>query len=132
VTFATATPFQDAMAAALETADANGYYDRLKDEYDHRRLLLDAALRNAGLSTLAIGGSYFLMADIAGLGFRIDADFCRFLISEVGVAAIPPSAFYEKPEEAPLLARFCFAKRDETLIAAGERLGTLRGRLSPQ
>jgi aspartate/methionine/tyrosine aminotransferase len=61
-----------------------------------------------------------------------DVAFCRFLTSEIGVAAVPPSAFYADPARAPLLARFCFAKREETLRAAGERLGRLRqGKTGP-
>ncbi len=127
VTFATSTPFQEAMATAMEVAPGLGYYDRLKAEYAARRALLRAALEDNGLPTLAIAGSYFLMADIAALGFPDDVAFCRYLTTEVGVAAIPPSAFYADPARAPLLARFCFAKREETLHAAAERLACLRG-----
>jgi aspartate/methionine/tyrosine aminotransferase len=126
VTFATSTPFQEAMAVALELAAENGYYEQLRAEYTARRDLLDAALRDAGLTTLPIGGSYFLLADIAPLGFADDAAFCRYLASEIGVAAIPPSAFYADPSRAPQLARFCFAKRPETIAAAAERLAALR------
>jgi aspartate/methionine/tyrosine aminotransferase len=61
------------------------------------------------------------------MGFPDDVSFCRYLTAEVGVAAIPPSAFYAETARAPLLARFCFAKRDETLRAAAERLQKLRG-----
>ncbi len=130
VTFASATPFQEAMATAFETADDRGYYDQLRAEYTHRRDLLRDALHTAGLQTLPIGGSYFLMADIAGLGFPDDAAFCRFLAVEVGVAAVPPSAFYLDQIRAPLLARFCFAKKDETLRAAAERLVHLQSAVS--
>ena len=126
VTFATATPFQEAMAVALELAAENGYYARLRGEYTARRDLLAAALHDAGLATLPIGGSYFLLADIAPLGFPDDAAFCRYLAAEIGVAAIPPSAFYLDPSRAPQLARFCFAKRPETIAAAAERLIALR------
>jgi aspartate/methionine/tyrosine aminotransferase len=126
VTFATSTPFQEAMAVALELAAANGYYDTLRAEYTARRDLLAAALHEAGLATLPIGGSYFLLADIAPLGFPDDAAFCRYLAAEIGVAAIPPSAFYADPARAPQLARFCFAKRPETIAAAAERLVALR------
>ncbi len=128
VTFATATPFQEAMAVALELAATNGYYDTLRVEYTARRDALAAALHAAGLATLPIGGSYFLLADIAPLGFADDAAFCRFLAAEIGVAAIPPSAFYADPARAPQLARFCFAKRPETIAAAAERLLALRHR----
>jgi len=130
VTFASATPFQEAMATAFETAPQRGYYDRLRADYTRRRDLLRAALDDAGLPTLPIGGSYFLMADLAGLGFPDDASFCRFLTSEIGVAAVPPSAFYLDQARAPLLARFCFAKKDQTLRAAAERLVRLTSRIT--
>ena len=126
VTFATATPFQEAMAVALETAPALGYYGRLRPEYDRAaRSRLRDALHGAGLPTLPIGGSYFLMAEFDHLGFPDDAAFCRFLTAEIGVAAVPPSAFYADASRAPLLARFCFAKRDETLVEAARRLQRL-------
>jgi aspartate/methionine/tyrosine aminotransferase len=128
ITFATATPLQAAAAAALEGALANGYYEQFRAEYTARYELLRGILQGAGLPTLPTEGSYFIMADIAGTGFADDANFCRWLTSEVGVAAIPPSAFYADPSSAPLLARFCFAKRDETLRAAGERLARLNNR----
>jgi len=129
VTFASATPFQEAMAEAMEVAWERGYYEQLRLEYARRRALLKDALENAGLPTLSVHGSYFLMADIAGLGFARDTDFCRFLTTEVGVAAVPPSAFYADVSRAPLLARFCFAKREATLLAAAERLRELLGKI---
>jgi aspartate/methionine/tyrosine aminotransferase len=129
VTFATSTPMQHASAVALELALTSDYYDRLRQEYAHRRALLSDVLAASGLPALPIAGAYFLNADISGLGFADDVAFCRWLTSEVGVAAVPPSAFYLDPGRAPLLARFCFAKRDETLQAAAERLSRLRERL---
>jgi aspartate/methionine/tyrosine aminotransferase len=122
VTFASATPFQEAMAVALETAQARDYYTMLSSEYTDRRDRLRAALDTAGLPTLPVEGAYFLMADISGLGFADDLAFCRWLTREIGVAAIPPSAFYLDPARAPQLARFCFAKRNETIQMAAERL----------
>ncbi|MFV9506743.1 MAG: aminotransferase class I/II-fold pyridoxal phosphate-dependent enzyme [Oscillochloridaceae bacterium umkhey_bin13] len=127
ITFATATPLQAAAAAALEGAFAHGYYDELRAEYSARRERLEAVLNVVGLPTLPTEGSYFTMADISQTGFADDAAFCRWLTREVGVAAIPPSAFYADPASAPMLARFCFAKRLETIDAAGERLSRLRG-----
>jgi aspartate/methionine/tyrosine aminotransferase len=126
VTFATSTPFQEAMATAMEVAQQTGYYETLRRQYTARRDLLAGALSSAGLPTLPVQGSYFLLADIAGLGFPDDVAFCRYLTAEIGVAAIPPSAFYSDPARAPLLARFCFAKKEETLRAAAERLQRLR------
>ena len=122
VTFASGTPFQDAMAEALETAGERGYYATFAAEYDERRQAMADVLHGAGFATLPISGSYFLMADIAGRGFDTDAAFCRWLTSEVKVAALPPSAFYVDATTAPMLARFCFAKQLGTIAEAGRRM----------
>ncbi len=124
--FATATPLQEGIAIALEIAAQNNYYQQLKSEYTARRDMLRAVLADSGLPPLPVSGSYFLMSDITGLGFTSDVEFCRYLVSEIGVAAIPPSAFYLQPDTAPPLARFCFAKQRSTMEAAGERLAVLR------
>jgi aspartate/methionine/tyrosine aminotransferase len=126
VTFTNSVPFQEALADALAFADAHGYYDELRATYTRRRDRLARALDAAGLPTLPVQGAYFLLADPGAFGFRDDVSFCRHLCTSVGVAAIPPSAFYADPSSAPLLARFCFAKRDETLDAAADRLRKLR------
>ncbi len=128
VTFATATPFQEAAAAALDLSAANGYYAQLRRAYAERRELLRSLLAAAGLPTLPVQGSYFISADIAALGYADDRAFCRFLTTEIGVAAIPTSAFYSDPAAAPGFARFCFAKQAATLQAAGERLLALKSR----
>lgn len=130
VTFASATPLQDAMAVAMEEAPALGYYDQLAREYDERRVLMREALVGAGLTPLPVEGAYFLMADVSGRGFPDDVAFCRWLTTEIGVAAVPPSAFYLDPARAPLLARFCFAKRPETLRLAAERMRQIPARLA--
>ena len=128
VTFASATPFQEAMAIALEQAPDLGYYSELSRDYHRRRDELKSVLDGANLPTLPVGGAYFLMSDISHLGFETDVAFCRWLTAEIGVAAVPPSAFYLDPARAPLLARFCFAKRAETLRLAAERLATMPAR----
>jgi aspartate/methionine/tyrosine aminotransferase len=125
VTFASATPFQDAMAFALEEARSRDYYGQLSREYEQRHDSLRIALEDAGLPTLPVEGAYFLMADVSHLGFADDVAFCRWLTTEIGVAAVPPSAFYLDSTRAPLLARFCFAKRPETIQLAAERLRML-------
>ena len=122
VTFATATPFQDAMASAMEQARTNGYYGQLRVEYQARRGALAEVLRSAGWEPLPVAGSYFLSVDVSALPFADDVAFCRWLTTEVGVAAIPTSAFYAAPERAPGHARFCFAKRLETIAEAARRL----------
>ncbi|MCC6946041.1 MAG: aminotransferase class I/II-fold pyridoxal phosphate-dependent enzyme, partial [Thermomicrobiales bacterium] len=122
MTFATSTPFQMAMAHALTVAGTNGYYEELSAAYERRRQLLTDILGAAGLTPMPVSGSYFLMSDVAKFGFDSDVEFCTWLIREAGVVAIPPSAFYMDPATAPLHARFCFAKSEDTLEEAGRRL----------
>jgi aspartate/methionine/tyrosine aminotransferase len=129
VTFCSSTPLQEAAADALGWAHETGYFDELRAAYTARRDLLRGILHEAGLPTLPIAGAYFLLVDldpIPELAGIDDVTFCRTLTTEVGVAAIPPSAFYADPRTAPRLARFCFAKRDETLRAAEAKLGGWR------
>lgn len=125
VTFATATPLQEASAVALEQAPLHGYYEQLLAEYEERRALLVKVLSESGLPQLRAEGSYFISCDISVLGKRDTREFCMRLVREQGVAAIPISAFYMDPGSAPPLVRFCFAKKLETIAAAGERLGGL-------
>ena len=124
VTFATSTPMQQASAVALSDAEHNGYYTQLVTEYSARRTLLNSILRATGLPLIDAEGSYFVSVDVSPLGVKDVHTFCRRLTSELGVAAIPIPAFYLAPG-APALARFCFAKKESTLRAAGERLARL-------
>ncbi len=126
VTFTNSVPFQEALADGLALAETHGYYDELRAAYAQRRARLTRALTDAGLPPLPAQGAYFLLADTTSVGFSDDVTFCRHLCTEVGVAAIPTSVFYADPAKAPPLARFCFAKRDETIDAAATRLRKLR------
>lgn len=126
MTFATATPFQEAIATALTEAPGRGYYAALQRAYAERRAALTVALEAAGFAVLPAQGSYFLLTDFAGRDVASDVAFCRWLIDAAGVAAIPPSAFYLDPTTAPRLARFCFAKDLNTLDEAGRRLLKIR------
>ena len=126
VTFTNSVPFQEALADALTLAETHGYYDELRAAYTARRDRLTRVLTGAGLAPLAARGAYFLLCDTTGFGFPDDVTFCRHLCTEVGVAAIPTSVFYADPKTAPPFARFCFAKRDETIDAAAARLAKLR------
>jgi aspartate/methionine/tyrosine aminotransferase len=129
VTFCTVAPTQDAIAYALETAPERGYYEQLRQDYTARLDKLQTALDRAGLKPIRPQGTFFVMSDISDLGFATDVEFARYMTAEVGVACIPPSAFYHDPASAPMLARWCFAKTDETLDAASERLANWkRGR----
>jgi aspartate/methionine/tyrosine aminotransferase len=122
VTFTNAAPFQEALADVLPLAVESGYYDQLRADYRRRRDLLAGVLAQANLPTLPIDGAYFLLTDVAARGEASDAAFCRRLVTELGVAAIPTSGFYADPTTAPQLARFCFAKRDRTIADAAPRL----------
>jgi aspartate/methionine/tyrosine aminotransferase len=122
VTFTSGTPFQEALADVLPVAAAEGYYDRLRDDYRRRRDLLADSLAAAGLEPLPVAGAYFLMTDLGAHGIADDVAFCRRLVTEVGVAAIPTSVFHADPAGAPQFARFCFAKQEATLREAAARL----------
>jgi N-succinyldiaminopimelate aminotransferase len=125
VTFASGTPFQHAAVKALSLDDE--YYAALIRDYQTKRDFLASALSNAGLDVSIPKGTYFIMAGIQPLGFNDDVTFCRYLTKEVGVAAIPPSAFYSDDHK-PLgkgYARFAFCKKMETLEKAAERLSAI-------
>lgn len=126
LTFAVATPFQHAAAEALRAPPS--YFDDFLRGYRERRDHLVAALREAGFGVTAPEGTYFVMADIRPLGWDDDVAFCRHLVEHVGVAAIPPTAFYERKEEGRFLTRWAFCKKVETLQAGVARLrsGPLR------
>ena len=119
LTFTTPPALQRAVAEGLATGD--DYYRSLTADLQRRRDFLAAGLRRVGFVVLPCEGSYFLTADIRPLGFSDDADFCRLLTIEAGVAAVPVSAFYEA-DPPRHYARFCFAKLDETLEEAVRRL----------
>ncbi len=122
VTFATASPLQAATATALRLPDS--YFQELAASYLARREKLLRGLREAGLPAHAPEGSYFILADISHLGFADDVAFCRHLVTQVGVAAIPPSVFYS-PEHKHLgqgFARFAFCKTDGVLEEGVRRL----------
>ncbi|HEX7239801.1 MAG TPA: aminotransferase class I/II-fold pyridoxal phosphate-dependent enzyme [Longimicrobiaceae bacterium] len=124
LTVGAAAPLQAAGAFALSLPPE--YYAHLADDYRARRDLLLPALEEAGFRTFRPDGAYYVMADISGFGFPDDVAFTRHLIREVGVACVPGSSFYSDPACGAHLVRFCFCKRDETLLAAAERLAKLR------
>lgn len=123
MTFTTPPALQQAVAEGLAAGD--DYYGTLVADLERRRDFLAEGLAGAGFEVLPCEGSYFLTADIRPLGFSDDAEFCRRLIAETGVAAIPVSAFYEQ-DPPRHFARFCFAKLDQTLAEAVRRLQAKR------
>ncbi len=122
VTFSVATPFQLAMAEALREADERGYYDKFRAAYRRRRDFLCGVLSDCGLGVITPEGTYFVMTDLRPLGWDDDVAFCRHLTTEVGVAAIPPTAFYANPDAGRHLARWAFCKSLDTLERAATRL----------
>ena len=103
------------------------YYESLAREYRLRRDRLLASLRAAGLRAFTPRGAYYIMTDVAPFGFADDVAFVKFLVEEIGVAAVPGSSFY-KSAAGKQQVRFAFCKRDATLDAAGERLQKLAAR----
>jgi N-succinyldiaminopimelate aminotransferase len=126
ITFAGVAPMQEAAASALLSSDH--YYVELAAMYQAKRDFIVEVLRSSGFKPFVPRGTYFVMADISDFGFPDDISFCRYLTSEIGVAAIPPGAFYHNPADGSRLARFAFCKAQSTLEAAAERLASLRGR----
>jgi aminotransferase len=118
-------PLQEAAVTALEFPDA--YYEQMVKEYEQRRNLFLSFLDRTGLDYSEPEGAYYVLVDISPSGFSDDTEFCYWLAKEVGVAAVPGSSFFKEPVNH--LIRFNFAKRDETLIQAGERLLKLRSYL---
>lgn len=124
LTFTTPNPMQHGAVAALGAPDE--YYEELRESYRRRRDLLAGGLAEIGFRVFVPEGTYFLMADHGVFGFDDDVAFVHHLIREVGVAAIPPSAFYHRKEDGASLVRFAFCKDEATLHEALERLAALR------
>ena len=124
ITYSGAAPLQEAAAVALEVTD--DYYEALNQDYTRKRDFLVKVLQEVGLKPIIPDGTYFVMTDIRDFGFPNDVAFCRYLTKEIGVAAIPPGAFYANPVDGAGMARFAFCKSDETLERAAERLQKLK------
>ncbi len=125
ITFTTPPNLQAAVAFGLGKED--GYFEDMRADFQRSRDRFAAGLRDLGFAVLPSAGTYFLNVDIAPLGESDDVGFCRRLVTENGVAAIPVSAFYAEGAVKNVV-RFCFAKRDATLDAALERLAARRPR----
>jgi aspartate/methionine/tyrosine aminotransferase len=123
VTVGAAAPLQQAGVAALQFKDS--YYTELASTYQDKRDLLLGILENVGFKCFVPKGAYYIMADISNFGFANDTDFCMHMINEIGVGAVPGSSFFSDAADGSHLVRFCFAKKRETLLAAGERLQKL-------
>ncbi|MDQ0472551.1 aminotransferase [Labrys wisconsinensis] len=124
LTFTTPPNLQSAVAYGLGKDDA--YFEGMRRELQRSRDHLAHGLADAGFAVLPSAGTYFLNVDLAASGFgEDDVAFCRRLVAENGVAAIPVSAFYAEAAVRSVV-RLCFAKRPETLDAALGRMTSLR------
>lgn len=118
VTFASNTPIQYALADFISMPDA---YSNLSVFYQDKRDFFRSLIRGSQFTILPCRGSYFQLLDYSNLSDEPEETFARRLTTEFGVAAIPPSAFYQDKDDHRVL-RFCFAKTSQTLEAAAERL----------
>lgn len=124
LTVGAAAPLQEAAVTALELPDS--YYIDLQRLYTQKRAKFLEYLDAAGLEYTEPQGAYYVMIDISEFGWKSDTAFCEWMAREVGVAAVPGSSFFHEPVNN--LIRLHFAKRSETLAAAGERLLRLRSK----
>ena len=122
LTFTTPPNLQSAVAYGLGKDDA--YFSGMRAQFQRSRDRFVSGLRALGLPVLSSSGTYFVNVDLAPLGESNDVSFCERLVREIGVAAIPVSAFYAE-DAVTTVACFCFAKTDATLDAALERLARI-------
>ena len=125
LTVGAAAPLQEAAVVGLEFSDA--YYDELQKLYTHKKDLFINGLKELNIPHTEPQGAYYVMVDISEFGYDSDLDFCVDLIKNVGVAAVPGSSFFKEEENRYI--RFHFAKKDETLLAALNRLKDMRAKM---
>ncbi|MDY7578558.1 pyridoxal phosphate-dependent aminotransferase [Herbaspirillum sp. RTI4] len=119
--FTVNTPVQYALAAYMKNPAP---YLELPAFYQRKRDLFLDGLKNTRFKLVPSGGTYFQCVDYRAISDKSEADFSKWLTTELGVAAIPVSAFYAQPKESGIV-RFCFAKKDETLQLALKRLAAI-------
>ena len=125
LTVGAAAPLQEAVIPGLNFGQ--DYYDKLQATYTHKRDLFLKGLKNVGLEFSEPQGAYYVLMDITPFGYDNDLDFCQVLAKEVGVGAVPGSSFFREPVNH--LIRFHFAKKDETLNEALNRLEAIHKKI---
>ena len=125
LTVGAAAPLQEAAVVGLKFKD--DYYDELQKLYTHKKDLFINGLKELNIPHTEPQGAYYVMVDISEFGYDSDLDFCVDLIKNVGVAAVPGSSFFKEEENRYI--RFHFAKKDETLLAALDRLKDMRAKM---
>ena len=128
LTVGAAAPLQEAAVTGLRFGD--DYYRALADTYTAKRDLFLRGLDDLRIAHTVPQGAYYVLLDVSEFGFADDLEFCEVLARDVGVGAVPGSSFFREPVNH--LIRLHFAKRDETLYDALNRLETLRAKIPPR
>lgn len=125
LTVGAAAPLQEGAARALAFPD--DYYTHLTEMYREKRDFLVGVLQEVGFRVYPPHGAYYIMTDIANLGWDNDLQFARRLIEDIGVAVVPGSSFYRDAQAGRTKIRFCYCKKPETLETAAELLQRVPG-----
>lgn len=125
LTVGAAAPLMEACVVGLKFGDE--YYQELQAHYTHMKNLFVGGLRDIGLQFTEPQGAYYVLVDISEFGYENDYLFCEDLARKVGVGAVPGSSFFR--ENVNHLIRVHFAKQDETLNAALDRLADIRRKM---
>lgn len=125
LTVGAAAPLQEAVIPGLRFD--RSYYEELLAVYTKKRELFLNGLDEIGLSHNVPQGAYYVMMDISEFGYQDDLKFCEDLAARVGVGAVPGTSFFREPVNH--LIRFHFAKKEETLRMALDRLADIRQKL---
>ena len=125
LTVGAAAPLQEAAVTGLRFGD--DYYKWLQDKYTEKRDLFLNGLDRIGLQHTVPQGAYYILLDISEFGYKSDLVFCEKLAEYVGVGAVPGSSFFKEPENRYI--RFHYAKKNETLENALERLNDIRKKM---
>jgi aminotransferase len=120
LTVGAAHPLQEGAIAALRSDPA--YYQTLAQEYRERRDFLRQVLEEVGFRVYHPRGAYYIMTDVGHMDFKDDVDCAFYLVEKIGVATVPGSCFYSRPELGRTKVRFAFPKKMETLGLAAEKL----------
>ena len=118
-------PLQEAVIPGLQAGQ--DYYDDLIRTYTHKRDLFVGGLKSLGLDCTNPQGAYYVLMDVSEFGYEDDLEFCKVLARDVGVGTVPGSSFFREPVNH--LIRFHFAKKDETLYDALNRLESIREKI---
>lgn len=125
LTVGAAAPLMEAATVGLQFGDE--YYKELQAHYTHMKKVFTDGLRDIGVPFTDPQGAYYVLMDISEFGYEDDYEFCVDLAKKVGVGAVPGSSFFKEPVNH--LIRFHFAKQDETLLKALDRLADMRTKM---